>query len=88
MVALAGRRAQRFKARRIGVGQVHAIRYQHMEMHVQVQRTAKALNQGDRAALPRGPCEIGLVDQKSTDGAVYDPQRLAHCGRIADEQEA
>jgi len=59
-----------------------------MEMHVQVQRSAEALNQGDRSALPRGPCEPGFADQKSTDRAIQDPQRLAHRGCIAGEQKA
>jgi CRP-like cAMP-binding protein len=38
--------------------------------------------------LHRVPCEPGFVDQKSTDRAVHDPQRLARRGRIAGEQEA
>jgi hypothetical protein len=59
-----------------------------MKMHVQVQRAAKALHQGDRTALPRAPCKPGFADQESADRAVHDPQCLTHRGRIAGEQEA
>ena len=34
-----------------------------MEVDVQVQRRAEALDEGDRASVGRGACVPGLVDQ-------------------------
>jgi len=50
-----------------------------MEVDVQVERGAEALDEGDRPGLGAGgDGESGLLDEVCGDGAVHHTQDLAH----------
>jgi hypothetical protein len=52
-----------------------------MEMNIQIQRAAEALNQGDGPCVSRRFCTTGFSGQVHSNGAVDNTQRLTH--RIA-----
>ncbi len=58
-----------------------------MEVDVQVERAAEALNQGDRAGLGALAGKPSLPRQVGGDAAVDDGEHLAHDGRVAREQK-
>src|SRR5258708_20725965 len=55
----------------------------HVEVHVQVQRTAESLHQGDGAALRLGLHLAGFLDEEGGDRRVDDGQSLTESGRLA-----
>ena len=59
----------------------------HSKVDVEIQRTAEALDQGDRAGLGRLTGEPGLLDQVRGDAAVDDAEHPAHDRGAAGEQE-
>ena len=67
---------------------IDPIQKQHMQMHVQVQGAAKALDQGNRA----GCCCLFGVSSLINKVSGYDPvdyrQRMAHHCRVGSKQEA
>ncbi len=65
---------------------VHAIEEQHMKLHVQIERAAKALNQRDRAGARHVARHVRLVDQMRGDDTVDDGKHAAHDYRLAREQ--
>src|SRR5882724_229341 len=69
------------------MSQIHPIRHDHVEMNIEVERTAKALNQGDGAALSVFLGKSGFLDLKGGDGAINDAERFAQRGRVARKQE-
>lgn len=74
--------------RAIGTLDVHAVEKQHMEVNIEVQRTAEALDQGDRAGLGRLTEEARLPDQVRGDAAVDNAEYPTHDLRPARKQEA
>jgi len=57
---------------------VDTIQKQHMKVNIQIQSTAKPLDQGHRTSLYKGFCKARFVCQVRGDGAVDDAQ---HPGR-------
>ncbi len=70
-----------------GVADVHAVQKQHVEVNIQIQRAAEALDQGHGAGLCHGFCEARLAGQMRGDGAVDDGQRPGHGLGVAGKQE-
>ena len=66
---------------------VDAVEQEHMEVHVQVQRAAEALDQGHRPSPRVLPREPGLGDQVRGETAVDDAERRAHDLGVVGEQE-
>jgi len=56
----------------MGAVNIRAIQKQHMKMDVQVQRAAKALDQGDGAGLCGGFCISGFSSQMRGNGPIDD----------------
>jgi hypothetical protein len=85
----AGRGPHRAKPleRSIGPDNIDPIQKQHVEVDVEVQRTAEALDQGHRAGTRPLASEPGLLDQMADDGTIDDAEHLAHDSRTAREQE-
>ena len=67
---------------------VHAVKPQHVEVHVKVKRAAEALDQRHRAALRAVALNARLIRQPARDHAMHDPQHRADHFRLAGEQEA
>ena len=63
--------------RAIGTLDLNSVQEQHMEMDIQIQCAAKALNQGDRAGLSRPTREPGLPDRVRGDTQL--PARCLSC---------
>ena len=63
--------------RAIGTLDLNSVQEQHMEMDIQIQCAAKALNQGDRAGLSRPTREPGLPDRVRGDNQL--PARCLSC---------
>ena len=63
------------------------IQKQHVEVEVEIQRTAEALDQGDCPGLGPRAGKPGLLDQVGGDAAVDDAEHPAHDGRAAREQQ-
>jgi len=59
-----------------------------MEVDVEVERAAEALNQRHRAALDRCAVDARLIRQPARDHAMHDAQHRADCFRAAGQQEA
>jgi hypothetical protein len=59
-----------------------------VEVHVQVERGAEALDQRHCAGLARRPCKTGTPEDVTLDRPVCDPEHARQHGRIAREQEA
>jgi len=59
-----------------------------VEVDIEVERTAKALDQGHCASLCGGFGKTGFVDQMRGNGAVDDAQYLAHNGGLPGKQKA
>ncbi len=51
----------RLAPRGLDVRVVHAVEPQHVEVNIQVQRAAEALDQGHHAALRAGAVDAGLI---------------------------
>ena len=66
---------------------VDTIQKQHMEMDVQVQRAAEALDQGHGTSLCKGFCKARFVCQVRGDGAVDDAQYPGHGLGVAGKQK-
>ena len=64
------------------------VQKQHMEMNIQIQRTAEALDQHHCAGLCHGFGVTGFVGHMRGNGRVDDAQHLVHHGGLAGEQEA
>ena len=58
-----------------------------MKMDIQVQRTAKTLDQGDGTCVSGLFCIAGFPGQVCSNGAADNTQRLAHDFRLAGKQE-
>ncbi len=56
-----GGRAQAPEIRRLGIRQIHPIRHQHVEVHIQIQGTAETLDERHRPALRLAPSQPGLA---------------------------
>lgn len=78
----------RLAPRRLDVRVVHAVEPQHVEVNIQVQRAAEALDQGHRTALRRIPRHAGLIGKPTGDHTMHDAQHRADGIRFAGEQEA
>ena len=65
----------------MGVVAVDSIQKQHMKMDVQVQRTAKALDQGNSAGVCRGFCIAGFVGQMRGNAALSAILRAPQLGQ-------
>lgn len=62
------------------------VRHGHMEVHIQIQRRAGTLHEGDGAGRAAGTIEAGLADQVARDRPVHlEHQR--RCFRIGRQQE-
>lgn len=59
-----------------------------MEVDIEVERAAKALDQSHRAALRVSALDAGLVGQPARDHAMHDRQHRADRFGLAGEQEA
>ena len=59
------------------------VQKQHMEMNIQIQRTAEALDQHHCAGLRDGFGVTGYVGQVRGNGSINDAQHLAHDGGLA-----
>ena len=74
----AGRRAgavqARLALRMLDVLLVHTVEPQHVEMHIEVECAAEALDQGHRAALRAGAPDTRLIRMPARDHAMHDPQ--------------
>lgn len=68
-------------------GDVHPVQTQHVEVDVQVERAAEALDQGDGAGAGSGLRVPGLVDEVRGQCPVNDAKNLAHHGRAGGQQE-
>ena len=66
---------------------VDTIQKQHMKVNIQIQSTAKTLDQGHRASLYKGFCKAGFMCQVRGDGAVDDAQYPGHDLGIAGKQK-
>jgi len=73
--------------RSVGALDIHPVEEQHMEVNIQIQRTAKTLDQRDRAGVRRLMRQSGLLDQVRSNHPVNDAEHLAHDRRAAGEQE-
>jgi len=62
----------------IGPTNVYSIQKQHVEVDIQVQRTAETLDQGHRASLYKGFCKAPFMCQVRGDDAVGDAQYPGH----------
>jgi hypothetical protein len=67
---------------------VDTMQKQHMEMNVEIERTAEALDQCHCAGLCRSHSKARLVRQVRGDGAVDNSQHLTHDSRLAGKQKA
>lgn len=72
----------------IGIVDIHAIQEQHVKVDVRIQRTAEALDEGDRTRTDRRVGMSRFLDQVRGNDAVDDPQHLSHDRRSAGEQKA
>ncbi len=77
----------RLAPRGLDVRVVHAVEPQHVEVNIQVQRAAEALDQGHHAALRRIPRHAGLIGKPTGDHALHDAQHRANGFWLAGEQE-
>jgi len=77
----------RLAPRGLDVRVVHAVEPQHVEVNIQVQRAAEALDQGHRTALGAGAVDAGLIGQPAGDHALHDAQHRANGFWLAGEQE-
>jgi len=57
---------------------VHPVKEQHVKVDVEVQRTAKALDQGNRASLGRLVRTARFLDQMRGDDTIDDTKHLPH----------
>ncbi len=64
----------RLALRTLGGVLVHAVEPQHVEVDVEIQRAAEALDQGHRTALGAGAVDAGLIGQPAGDHALHDAQ--------------
>ena len=64
---------------------IHPVEEQHVEVDVEVQGAAEALDQGDRACMGRLAGKSSLLDQVRGNASVDDAEHLAHDGRAARE---
>ncbi len=78
----------RLALRTLGGVLVHAVEPQHVEVDVEIQRAAEALDQGHHAALRRIPRHAGLIGKPTGDHTMHDAQHRADRLRLAGEQEA
>ena len=78
----------RLAPRGLDVRVVHAVEPQHVEVDVEIQRAAEALDQGHHAALRRIPRHAGLIGKPTGDHTMHDAQHRADGLRLAGEQEA
>ena len=67
---------------------IHAIQKQHVEMNVEVKRTAEALDQRDGTRSGRVVCIARFPDQMRGDDTVNDAQHAGHDLGPAGKQEA
>lgn len=74
--------------RAVGVLDIHPVENQHVEVDVEVQRAAEALDLCHRAGLGRLAGESRLFDHARGDAAVNNTEHTGHDLRAADEQEA
>ncbi|CRN69255.1 hypothetical protein PAERUG_P42_1_London_26_VIM_2_10_12_00013 [Pseudomonas aeruginosa] len=77
----------RLAPRGLDVRVVHAVEPQHVEVNIQVQRAAEALDQGHRTALRAGVVDADLIGQPAGDHALHDAQHRANGFWLAGEQE-
>lgn len=78
----------RFALRLRVVRRVHPVQPQHVEMHVEIERAAEALDQRDRTAARVGPLDARLIRQPAADDPLHDAQHRADHLRLAGEQQA
>ena len=68
---------------------IHPVQHQHVQVHVEIERRAKALNECDDAAPGAGFArEACTVDQVGFDGTDHNGQYPAKQGGPAVEQQA
>lgn len=67
---------------------VNADHPQHVEVNVQAQRAAEALDQHHRAALRPAAINTGLIGQPAGDHALHDRQHRTDGIRFTDQEEA
>jgi hypothetical protein len=58
-----------------------------MEVHIQIQRRAETLHEGDGAGRAGGTSEAGLADQVARDRPVHLAEHQRQCFRIGRQQE-
>lgn len=71
----------------IGLIYIHTIKEQHVEMDIEVQRRAKALDESDSTRPGPVVCIACFPDQMGSDDAMDDAQHPPHDLRPAGEQE-
>jgi len=81
------RRTDRPEAKCVSSRDVHAVQEQQVEVDVEIQRTAEALDQGHGARLRPRVRQSGFPDQMRRDRPVDDAQHLAHDLRGARKQK-
>ena len=84
----ARRRRHAAKAQRaVGTLDVNAVEDKHVEVHIEVQRAAEALDQRHRACPRVLAREPSLADQVRGEAAMDDAEHRAHDRRFVGEQE-
>jgi len=71
-----------------GFYSIHSLQKQHMKVNIQIQSTAKALDQGHRASLYKGFCKARFMCQVRGDGARDDTQHFAHGFGLTGKQKS
>ena len=72
----------------VAPGNIHPVQEQHLQMHIQVQSRAEALDEGYCTGACGAVGEASLVNEPGSDGAIDKPQGLSHQVRVAGKQEA
>jgi hypothetical protein len=84
---LRARRTDASKDRGASAREVGTVEEQHVEVNVQVERRAEALDQRHRACFARRACEARFPQDVTGDLSVHDPKDLRERLGIRREQE-
>jgi hypothetical protein len=74
--------------RRDTVAPIHAVDEDHVQVHVQVQRRAEALDQRDGAGVAGAARQASLAQQMARDRAIHRAQHSVSTAGSGREQEA
>ena len=72
----------------LGASDVNTVQEQHVKMNIQIQGTAKTLDQRDRTGVSSLPGVTGFMDQVRCNGTVHDAQHPGHDRRLGGEQKS